>query len=297
NDTGGGGSRYDAAGPGNGAGGASANGADNGGGGGGGGGGGSDYCQDTTVSGTTVSGCAVTAGAGTSTTPGVTRGEPQVVVSYATGIGQASPTSGATSTVGSSSFTDQLAASPGTYVGSVTFSQQTGAPDLVVSPTGAVSTAGPLPAGQYTATGSDSDPSGGAGVWTYTLTVSAVPIEQAAPTASVTTTGASSSFTDQLQAVAGSYVGAVSYSESTGSSDVVVSSTGAVTAPGPLARGTYTATGTDSDSSGDTGTWTYTLTVKVGRPIVSSVSPASGPVTGGTRSPSRVSTSIGVTPS
>ena len=82
-------------------------------------------------------------------------------------------------------------------------------------------------------------------------------ITQAAPLEGVTLLG--NAFTDQLQ-VAGA-TGPVTFAQSTGSPNISVSSSGAVSAPGTLAAGTYSATGTDSDSSGDSGTWAYTLNV------------------------------------
>jgi hypothetical protein len=61
----------------------------------------------------------------------------------------------------------------------------------------------------------------------------------------------------------------VSYTEtsSTDSADVVVTSTGAISAATSLAPGTYTVTGTDSDTKGDTGTWSFTLTVTANKLI------------------------------
>ena len=57
--------------------------------------------------------------------------------------------------------------------------------------------------------------------------------------------------------------GTVSYTEtsSTDSADVVVNSTGAISAATSLAPGTYTVGGGDSDTNGDTGTWSFALTV------------------------------------
>ena len=57
--------------------------------------------------------------------------------------------------------------------------------------------------------------------------------------------------------------GTVSYTEtaSADSSDVVVSSTGAISAANTLAPGTYTVGGSDSDTAGDTGSWSFRLTV------------------------------------
>ncbi len=82
-------------------------------------------------------------------------------------------------------------------------------------------------------------------------------IAQVAPLQGVTLVN--QAFNGQLQ-VAGA-TGAVTFTQSTGSPNVSVSSTGAVFAPSTLAAGTYSATGTDSDSSGDSGTWAYTLDV------------------------------------
>ena len=68
--------------------------------------------------------------------------------------------------------------------------------------------------------------------------------------------------------------GAISYSEasSADSAEVVVSSTGAISAAATLAPGIYTVNGTDNDSRGDSGTWSFTLTVE---PAV--VTPPSSP--------------------
>ena len=68
---------------------------------------------------------------------------------------------------------DQLATSGG--IGSVHFSQSTGAPQLSVSGSGLVTTSGTLPSGNYTASGTTSDPSGDSGTFTFALTVTTVP--------------------------------------------------------------------------------------------------------------------------
>ena len=156
-------------------------------------------------------------------------------------------------------YSHQLAVS-GSH-GTVSYSQSTGSPSLTVSTTGAVSAPATLVAGTYTATGSDADPLGDTGTWTFTLTVKVGKISQGAPkTASIAT---DAGYSHQL-AANGSH-GTVSYSQSTGSPSLTVSTTGAVSAPATLVAGTYTATGTVSDTFGDTGTWTFTLTVKVGK--------------------------------
>ena len=73
--------------------------------------------------------------------------------------------------------------------------------------------------------------------------------------------GASATFTDQLATT--NNEGPVSYAQTTGSPDLVVSATGAVTTSGALAVGTYSATGTTSDTHGNVGTFSITLQVGV----------------------------------
>jgi hypothetical protein len=146
----------------------------------------------------------------------------------------------------------------------VSFVQATGGSALTVSGSGIVKTAGTLAAGTYTATGTDSEPveqstDVNTGTFTYTLTVTPVTIAQSAPTTGSVTTPRSSTFTDQLVVTGNN--GAVTYTQVTGSPNLAVSSTGAVTTSGTLNEGTYTATGTTSDPAGDTGTFAYTLTV------------------------------------
>lgn len=85
-------------------------------------------------------------------------------------IVQKSPTSGATTTPQSSSF------SPGTIAvsnshGAVTFVTTTASSGLAVSSSGVIATTASLPAGLYTVAGTDSDTQGDAGTWVYTLTV------------------------------------------------------------------------------------------------------------------------------
>lgn len=85
-------------------------------------------------------------------------------------------------------------------------------------------------------------------------------IVQGSPTSGTVTTVASDTFTDTLSAASG-FVGPVTWTQSTGSPQLLVTSSGGVTTSGFLAAGTYTATGTTADGYGDTGTFTYTLTV------------------------------------
>jgi len=128
------------------------------------------------------------------------------------------------------------------------------------------------------------------------------------------------SVSPQLATVAGSATatgnnGTVTYTQSTGSTYLTVSSTVPVSTTGTVVAGPYTATGTTSDPNGDSGTFTYTLTVgtitqsapttgsvtttgsatfthqlavtsldhfKFGPPTVTKLTPNSGSITGGT---------------
>jgi hypothetical protein len=62
--------------------------------------------------------------------------------------------------------------------------------------------------------------------------------------------------------------GTVSYTEtiSVDSTDVVVTSTGVISAARSLSPGTYSVSGNDGDTNGDTGTWIFALTVTVTTP-------------------------------
>jgi hypothetical protein len=162
-----------------------------------------------------------------------------------------------------SSFSDQLAVSGGS--GAVTYVVTTSNSHLKVTTGGAITTVGgPLSAGTYTVSGSDSDTYGDTGTWTFTLTVTKGTLTQIPPTGrSVTVANSGSSFNDQL-AVSGAN-GTVSYVVTSSNSHLKVTPGGAITTVGgPLTAGTYTVSGTDSDTYGDTGTWTFTLTVTKG---------------------------------
>jgi hypothetical protein len=177
----------------------------------------------------------------------------------AVAINQDTPTTGNASTTTSAAFTDQLATTgQNGAVGFVTTSPNA---HLVVSSSGAITTAGGvLAATSYTVSGTDSDVYGDTGTWTYTLIVTAVVINQGAPTTSGVTTTNSAGFTDHL--VTSGQNGAVTFATTSPNAHLVVSSSGAITtAGGVLAATSYTVSGTDSDVYGDTGTWSYTLTV------------------------------------
>ncbi len=186
-------------------------------------------------------------------------------------ISQSSPTGG--SVTAGSALSDQLVVTGNN--GAVTFSQATGDPDVTVSGSGAVSAPGTLPVGTYRAAGTDTDPLGDTGTWSYQLTVLAGTISQSSPTGGSVTAG--SALSDQLVVTGNN--GAVTFSQATGDPDVTVSGSGAVSAAGELAVGTYTATGTDTDPLGDTGSWSYQLTVLAG--TISQSSPTGGSVTAG----------------
>ena len=155
----------------------------------------------------------------------------------------------------SSSFSQQLAVIGN--VGTVTYVQTGGSPNLVVSPTGLITSSGVLAAGTYDATGTTSDPNGDNGTYSFLLTVGT--ITQSAPLSATVTAPGAAAFSQQL-ADTGSD-GAVTYVQSTGSPDLVVSATGLVTSDGTLAKGSYATSGTTSDANGDKGKFTYTLKV------------------------------------
>jgi major membrane immunogen (membrane-anchored lipoprotein) len=83
-------------------------------------------------------------------------------------------------------------------------------------------------------------------------------------------------FSDQL--VSTNNLGAVTYVQTSGSPELVVSATGLVTTSGTLTPGTYVATGTTSDPNDDTGT--FALTLEVGALIQSVPTTASVKVSG-----------------
>ncbi|MHB2028781.1 MAG: hypothetical protein ACYCPT_08190 [Acidimicrobiales bacterium] len=84
-------------------------------------------------------------------------------------------------------------------------------------------------------------------------------ISQNLPVAASAKEAASSSFTAQL--VTSGNTGAVTYAQTSGSPNLMVSSSGAITTSGKLKPGTYSASGTTSDTNGDTGTFTFSLKV------------------------------------
>ncbi len=141
--------------------------------------------------------------------------------------------------------------------GKTTFVESKGAPHLKVSSSGRISAPATLKKGTYAATGTVKDASGRTGIWSFTLTVKASTLKQAAPTAGRTVSG--TAFTTQLEVSGG--LGKVTFTQLTGAQVMTVSSTGKVSAPATLAAASYTITGTAKDTGGDTCTWTFTLFV------------------------------------
>ena len=170
---------------------------------------------------------------------------------------QVGQTSDGVSTADSAAYSTQLVVNGG--VSGATFTVTQGSPALHVSSTGGLTTTGTLAAGNYTISGTTDDGYGDSGTFSYTLTVTGVNITESVTTGSVNTTG-SSSFTDQLATTGNT--SAVTYNQTSGSANVLVSASGAISTVGTLAAGTYTVSGTTSDANGDSGTFSYTLTVR-----------------------------------
>lgn len=184
-------------------------------------------------------------------------------------LSQTSPTTGSVVTTSESSYSAQLHTSSSN---AVTYSENASANSskILVSSSGVVTVVNTgIAAGVYTVTGTMVDTAGAAGVWSFTLTVTASTIVQATPLSAVTPAN-KSSLSLQL-ATTGSDGRGVTFSE-TSSSDsarVIVSSSGIVSVvAGGLSIGTYQVSGTMIDGSGDTGTWAFTLYVTNGTLVV-----------------------------
>jgi hypothetical protein len=141
--------------------------------------------------------------------------------------------------------------------GPVTFVQSVGAPSLVVSASGLLTTSGQLAPGTYTASGTTADTNGNTGTFSITLMVGT--IFQAPPIASSVKVPNAATFSEQLSVIGN--VGVTTYVQSSGAPSVVVSASGLVTTSGTLAPGTYVAKGSVSDASSGLGTFVFTLTV------------------------------------
>ncbi|MGA8295776.1 MAG: Ig-like domain repeat protein, partial [Acidimicrobiales bacterium] len=190
-----------------------------------------------------------------------------------------SPTSASIDVAGSAAYSVQFTTMGDD--GSPAFTENSdSSPDLAVSPTGLLTTSGTtLTAGSYSADGSVSDVSGDLGTWSFTLTVTGDTIT-VSPTSASVAVGGSSAYTTTLVPTGNN--GTVSFSQSSGSPQISVSSGGVVTTSGTtLAAGSYSADGSVSDASGDLGAWSFTLTVTSSSTTttIGSVSPT-GPTVG-----------------
>jgi hypothetical protein len=102
-----------------------------------------------------------------------------------------------------------------------------------------------------------SDASGDSGTFRFSLGVGT--ITQSAPTSATVTADASPTYTTQL-GVTGS-VGALTFVQTSGSPNLVVSSLGLLSTAAALPVGSYVARGTIADTSADAGTYFFDLTV------------------------------------
>ncbi|HQU00461.1 MAG TPA: hypothetical protein PLG60_08145, partial [Acidimicrobiales bacterium] len=181
-----------------------------------------------------------------------------------TPIVQNEPLSASVASISSATFTQQLSVSGAS--GAVTFTQTSGAPTLLVSSSGLVTTSAVLAPGSYVVSGTTSDASGDTGVFTFALNVGS--LTQSGPLFASILAAAAPSFTQQLS-VSGAN-GAVTFTQTSGAPALLVSSTGLLSTSGTLASGSYVARGTTSDASGDTGKFFFNLRVGavVATPIV-----------------------------
>jgi hypothetical protein len=187
------------------------------------------------------------------------------------------PTSATATPVTSATFTDQLSVTGSS--GAVTYAQTSGAPAVMVSPTGLITTSGTQPPGSYVVRGTMSDASGDQGTFFFNLRVGpAGIITQSSPTKATATPPTSTSFADQLSLTGSS--GAVTYVQTSGTPAMIVSPTGLITTSGTLAVGSYVVRGTMSDASGDQGTFFLDLFVGATTPTPSGVSPVAHRVIG-----------------
>jgi hypothetical protein len=156
---------------------------------------------------------------------------------------------------GSSAVSDQVLVTNNS--GPVTFTEATGSPSLVVSTSGLVTTSGPLAVGSYIATGTTVDAEGNTGTFSFTLGVGT--LSQSSPLKGSAKVSTSLKYTTQIAVT--NPVGAVTFSQTTGTPSLIVSPAGIITTNGALTVGTYSATGTESDTADDVGTFSFTLTV------------------------------------
>ena len=100
-------------------------------------------------------------------------------------VTQGAPTSALISVPASATFSDQLSVIGAS--GTVTYLQSTGAPSMIVSPTGLITTSGALAAGSYVVRGTTTDSSGDKGTFFFNLVITAtsVPPSTSTPPPSV----------------------------------------------------------------------------------------------------------------
>jgi hypothetical protein len=100
----------------------------------------------------------------------------------------------------------------------------------------------------------------------FPFTVAKAAITQSTPLTATVTANKSATFSAQLAVTGNS--GTTTFTQATGSPQLVVSSSGAVSTSGALKPGTYQATGTVSDANGDGGPFSFSLVVKKAPPVI-----------------------------
>jgi hypothetical protein len=188
--------------------------------------------------------------------PGTTPAAQSIVLVVPAGgaITQSAPTSAVT--LAGTAYAGQLATND---PNPVTFTQTSGTPSITVSSTGAVSALSTLQAGTYTASGSDSDGTGAAGSWSFTLNVHTTTVASlvVTPATAMIAAGQSQTYIVEGFDSSGDDVGNVTASSSfvigpNGSCDGAVCTATAADAAG----GSHTVTVTDGSA-----TKTVSLTV------------------------------------
>ncbi len=200
------------------------------------------------------------------------------------------PTAGRVKVSGSARYSAQLAVSATSPSVAPTFVETSGQPQLLVSPSGLLTTSGTLPAGAYHASGTVSDTLGDTGTFAFTLTVGQL-VQRPPLRASV---AANQTTPYSLQLDVGANLGPITYVQTSGQPALVVSSSGLVTTSGALAPGTYPVSGTVTDTTGDAGAFAFTLTVTPAAATTTTTTPPPPPTTTTTQpSPPRAVAVIG----
>ncbi len=100
----------------------------------------------------------------------------------------------------------------------------------------------------------------------FPFTVAKAAITQSGSLTATVTANKTAAFSAQLAVTGNS--GTTTFTQATGTPQLVVSSSGAVSTSGALKPGTYQATGTVSDTNGDGGAFTFSLVVKKAPPVI-----------------------------